>query len=204
MFDELISAIEALRTFALTHKDAMGTVGRGKELEELDAQLWARCQTCKLSMPDFQPPRGEHFHSFGSSKLPYYTSRKGEGSWEMHLRPTHNWGQALNGLRAAAEAHKAMATEGTEGASRPSLSPSRQKAYSQYLHAIQQDTALAGATDRDVYDWLENNLDDGEDLPTFATWGKYVREARSAAGENKNRPRAGRDTGRSIVRPDQI
>jgi hypothetical protein len=86
----------------------------------------------------------------------------------------------------------------------PKLPPSRHRAYAQYLDAIRRNTALTDASDQDVYAWLQDYLDEGEKLPTFATWSKYVREARKATGTNKNHVRAGRDTGKSIVRPDQI
>jgi hypothetical protein len=96
------------------------------------------------------------------------------------------------------------ASEATENASKSELSPSRQKAYSQYLYAVQENAALDGASDQDVYDWLEQKLDEGETLPPFATWSRYLREVRGAHGTNKNQPRSRRDTGGSIVRPDQI
>jgi hypothetical protein len=84
------------------------------------------------------------------------------------------------------------------------VSPSRLKAYQQYTWAIKQNPALDGGTDREVYDWLSEHLDDGEQLPTFATWGRYVRKARTAHGTGKNTSRRGRQTGRSIVHPDEI
>jgi hypothetical protein len=91
--------------------------------------------------------------------------------------------------------------EQPEGAGLP---PSRQKAYSQYLWAVKENAELDGATDQQVYDWLSEHLEDGEQLPPFNTWSRYVREARSHHNTSKHSSRVDRETGRSIVRPDQI
>ena len=59
-------------------------------------------------------------------------------------------------------------------------------------------------TDREVYDWLTEHLDEGEKLPGFETWDRYVRQARSVLGTQKYEPRSGREHGGTIVREDQI
>ena len=41
-------------------------------------------------------------------------------------------------------------------------------------------------------------------LPSFETWGRYLRKARRLLGEQKNTPRAGRLRGRSIVGEEDI
>jgi hypothetical protein len=85
------------------------------------------------------------------------------------------------------------------------LAPSRMKAYGQYLDAmVKNPTELNGATDRVVYDWLKRHLEEDETLPTFATWSRYVRDAREFYETQKNLPRAGRLPGKSVVREDQI
>lgn len=84
------------------------------------------------------------------------------------------------------------------------LSPSRAKAYGQYLHAVGRNPELANATDREVYNAVKEQLDSGETLPTYATWTKYVRDARAHHDANKHRSRAGRPHGKSVVRRDQI
>ena len=77
------------------------------------------------------------------------------------------------------------------------LRPCDNKAFSQYRSAIRDNPELT--TDRAAYDWFVKNLaDDGENLPTFATWGKYLRLARTAAGEQKNKRGVGNET-RSVV-----
>jgi len=68
--------------------------------------------------------------------------------------------------------------------------------------------------DREAYDWLKNvdqlqDLEPGDllydyELPPFDSWARYLRKARNVLGQNKYSPRAGRDTGRSIVRPEQV
>lgn len=104
---------------------------------------------------------------------------------------------------AATGTDRASSTTGqAEGSSVESLPPSRRKALSQYRDALSRCSTLNGAPDREVYEWLQEHWD-GDPLLTFATWSRYLREARNATGTSKNAPRAGRD-GRSIVRPDEI
>jgi hypothetical protein len=103
---------------------------------------------------------------------------------------------------AGAGAGQAEAAQ-AEGASDPRLSPSRLKAYGQFCWAVRANAALDGATDREVFDWLEEHYKE-EPLPPFATWNRYLREARRVYGTSKHTPRAGREAGRSIVRPDEI
>jgi hypothetical protein len=113
--------------------------------------------------------------------------------------------RAVNAPRSDADPARGHAdakpNEGTGTA--PALSPSRHKAYGQYLWAVSRNAALVGATDRQVYDWLRENGKD-ESLATFATWGRYLREARAFHDAQKNTPRIGRKTGRSIARPEEI
>lgn len=88
-------------------------------------------------------------------------------------------------------------------ANKPKLSPSRSTALKQFLSACSQNAALVGATDREVYDWIRENCN-VEDLPSFETWGRYLRDAKAAYGLSKNTSRNGRQRGRSIVRLDEI
>lgn len=95
---------------------------------------------------------------------------------------------------------------GTSGAdsSQCRLKPSHEKAYSQYKAAIAREPRLAEATDQEVYEYVRDNLlDDGERLPKLETWTRHVRAGRTANGERKNQPRAGR-VGRSVVRAHEI
>jgi hypothetical protein len=107
-----------------------------------------------------------------------------------------------NDNREAKQPGEARPNDGS--AAETKLAPSRQKAYSQFCWAIQQNTALTGSTDRSVYDWLTEHLDDGEQLPAFATWCRYLRVIRAASDARRNTPRVGRELGRSIARSDQI
>jgi hypothetical protein len=102
-----------------------------------------------------------------------------------------------------AAASEPETTEPADIASSAKLSPSRQKAYGQFLWAVRENAALDGAIDREVYDWLIENWKE-ERLPPFAAWCRYLRDARAAEGTSKYTPRAGRQSGRSIVRPDDI
>src|SRR5205085_5530606 len=92
-------------------------------------------------------------------------------------------------------------TRSAKVATKRKLPPSRLRAYGQFLHAVKQNAALD--SDREVYDWLKENLDDDETLPIFSTWRRYVTEARKANETNKHTSRAGRP-GRSILTPDKI
>jgi hypothetical protein len=87
---------------------------------------------------------------------------------------------------------------------RPKLTPSREKAIRQYNDAVDKNPAqLNGATDLEVYDWLKEHAE-GEQLPSFATWARYLREARDYYDAHKYTPKAGRSTGKSVVRRDQV
>jgi hypothetical protein len=79
----------------------------------------------------------------------------------------------------------------------PHLKPCVAKAYSQYKKAMEEKPELK--TDREAYDWYEENLEDDEKLPSFTTWTKYLRTARNAFDAQKNKRGLGVET-RSIVR----
>lgn len=63
----------------------------------------------------------------------------------------------------------------------------------------------ASVTDREMYDYLREELDEesGYRLPRYETWERYVREGREYHGTQKNSSPAGR-SGKSLVRNDQI
>jgi len=86
------------------------------------------------------------------------------------------------------------------------LRPSAQKAYGQYSEAKTRNQSLD--TDDEVYDWLSENKDDDNKpykLPRRRdTWKRYIRRARKHYGGQKNSSRAGRETGRSIVKGNEI
>jgi hypothetical protein len=64
------------------------------------------------------------------------------------------------------------------------------------LNLLREDGIAEGAGERgELADYR---------LPAYATWARYLREARRLLGENKYTRRAGRPTGRSIVKGDQI
>jgi hypothetical protein len=93
--------------------------------------------------------------------------------------------------------------ENAEAKGGTDLSPSRKKAFGQFLRATDANTKLVGATDREVYEWIAAHLENCEKLPSFGTWTRYLREARATHGARKNNPRAGR-SGRSTVPIDEI
>lgn len=104
---------------------------------------------------------------------------------------------ALSSAAKAAEAASKVATT--------NLKPSEKKAYGQYKHAVEQNAELDGTRDRDVYDWVQENLiEDGEEIPEFDTWSRQLRSARAHNNDRKNERRSGRPQGRNFVRQDQI
>jgi hypothetical protein len=126
-------------------------------------------------------------------------------AWEV-VPPLEAWAlkrsRALELEQGAEQAGESkVVSEQGEGAA---LAPSRQKAYSQYQWAVRTNAKLQGATDQQVYDWLAAHIEDGEQLPSFSTWGRYLRDARATHGTSKHNRRAGRETDRNIARPDQI
>jgi hypothetical protein len=78
------------------------------------------------------------------------------------------------------------------------LTPSVRRAYEGWL--LVEPELSARATDREAYELLqEKDHRLAENLPAPATWVRYVREGRAAHGQQKNTPRRGRATGRSVV-----
>jgi hypothetical protein len=85
------------------------------------------------------------------------------------------------------------------------LPQSRKRAYQLCLSALEAAPHLKDATDKDIYDWLSEHRDEGDDpLPKFETFSRYLGECRNKLGNQKRKPRAGRPTGRSIVQADEI
>jgi hypothetical protein len=103
-------------------------------------------------------------------------------------------------LRAHAAADEARGHKPKAG------QPAVQRAWASYGEACKRDTQMK--TDKEVYEWLTENGcevygDDRNDptskrLPSYDTWGRYVRKMRAMTAQQKNTPRTGR-TGRSIV-----
>jgi hypothetical protein len=106
---------------------------------------------------------------------------------------------------AGADRHQGGAgqAEGATESAQGQLKPSREKAYGQFQWAMGVNATLE--TDRQVYDWLKERQELSEDLVNFASWSKYLREARAHYENHKHTPRTARKaTGKSVVRPDQI
>jgi len=80
-----------------------------------------------------------------------------------------------------------------------------EKAYQSYQYA---EKKIGGdVTDRRAYNYLkEHGVEGVEDfeLPIFETWQRYVRFGRKRYGTQKKTPRAGRISGRSTIKPNQI
>lgn len=99
---------------------------------------------------------------------------------------------------------EANAPDEQTATAKANLPPSRLRAWSLYMQAVAEEPELQRKTDRETHDWITDNLlDKGESIPPFATWRRYLSEARAAFNQRKHEPRSGR-TGRSIVRRDQI
>lgn len=59
-------------------------------------------------------------------------------------------------------------------------------------------------TDREAYEWLVEYGYEEYEPPVFETWQRYLRRGRSYFGTQKNSPRAGRNTGRSAIKQEEI
>jgi hypothetical protein len=98
-------------------------------------------------------------------------------------------------------------TSETEVCSNPgSETPSKtvEAAYQSYCVAEQE---LGSCTDKEAYDWLEENSPVVEYvLPTFESWAKYVRAGRKHYGTNKNTKKAKREVraGNASKDPDLL
>jgi hypothetical protein len=112
--------------------------------------------------------------------------------------------QAAAGRQQGEETNRYAALEG--------LSARARKAYYSFLYA--EWKAEKRLEDREAHDWLhEYGIDPDEEhsgelvdyvLPAFDTWSRYLRIARNALNEQKYSPRWPRQTGRSIVNPDEV
>ena len=91
--------------------------------------------------------------------------------------------------------------EGAKAPARPEHLPARcERALTQYQKGLQGGSFSGKPTDRQVYDWCLIHLPSIDSMPQFATWQRYLREARRHRGLQKNLPRRGRDPGPSVVR----
>jgi len=91
------------------------------------------------------------------------------------------------------------------GASEETSPPRLVRAWNLYQEAMTEKPELAAKTDRDVYEWIAENLIENGDpgLPEFATFSRYIREGRLRTGQQKHQPRGGR-TGRSVVHRNSV
>jgi hypothetical protein len=125
----------------------------------------------------------------------------GDGNTTLNL----NKGPAPPAAKAGqSEGDGAGPEPATKATGEKKLSPSREKAYRQFEWAVRTNAALDGATDCEVYNWLAEHLDRGESLPQYSTWTRYLSDARAAYDTRKHNRCSDRETGRSIVRPDEI
>jgi hypothetical protein len=97
---QLIEAIDKLLQFVNDHHRPFPyllTQDEVPELERLDAEVYALCTACVLTVPRIAYLYPSNLESFGNTRIPFYPSTVG-----MRLYPDPNWKQALLGLRAAA------------------------------------------------------------------------------------------------------
>jgi len=99
---------------------------------------------------------------------------------------------------------EAMATEETASPA-TKLKPSEEKAYGQYRLATERKAEWDGSTAQAAYDWInENLLDEGESIPSYATWRRQMGAGKKHGDDLMNTPKASRANGKSIVRADEI
>ncbi len=106
----------------------------------------------------------------------------------------------LGGMTGAPNTSQTPPKESTS----PPSSPSRLRAYTQWRYAIDQGPFSEQSTDREIYDWLVDREDiDGDQIASYETWSRYVRQHRSRLGQSKNSRRGNRPLGRSIIRAEE-
>ncbi len=99
----------------------------------------------------------------------------------------------------------ASGTDDSDTDTKRPLRKTAQEAYAQCTDAMNRNPELR--YDKEVYAWLEKNLDEHDDpykLPKLETWLRYVGMARKYYGRQKATPRAGRERGKSIVKESDI
>src|SRR5262249_19239022 len=102
--------------------------------------------------------------------------------------------------------------DGDVGTKCQSIKPAAHKAYLSFEYA--ESKAGKCLKHRDAYDLIKEEgipEDKGKlgelidyELPDYNTWTRYLRQARNVLSEQKNTPRGGRQTRKSIVRCDQV
>ena len=94
---------------------------------------------------------------------------------------------------AAGQGGKASELSKAKGRTTNRLRPCDKKAFSQYQHAIEQESSIV--SDDEAYDWLVEDLRaDGISLTRRDNWKRYVGRARTHYGKQKNGPRIGNET----------
>jgi len=73
-------------------------------------------------------------------------------------------------------------------------------AYQSFVFA---ESEIGKCTDREAYEWLQEEGPEEYELPAFDTWKRYVRIGRKHHGTQKNTSRKGR-TGRSVIKSNEI
>jgi len=92
-------------------------------------------------------------------------------------------------------------TDATDDDSKELALPrAHQVAYQSFVFA---ESKIGRCTDRQAYEWLEEERLEGHELPAFETWQRYVRIGRKHHGTQKNTSRKGRSGG-SVIKSDEI
>jgi hypothetical protein len=118
---------------------------------------------------------------------------------EAHAPPPPAGGEETAGQVEGDATNQDGAEEQGEG----NLKPSREKAYRLFEWAMGQNPSLK--TDREVYDWLSSRSELPDELPSFDSWSKYLRDARDYYDDHKHTPKTTKTAGgKSVVRRDQI
>ncbi len=89
----------------------------------------------------------------------------------------------------------------------PELTPAVRKAGSAWEHVCSARPDLLPDSPKataEQWRWLKENTPEGYEVPSEASWLRYVRDYIRLSGEARSARRAGRPRGRSIVKPDEI
>jgi hypothetical protein len=173
-------------------------------IKKLDDQLEAFVlEAVRWPQGNLQPSRTEHLLQAVTELEDLVGSEASDSASES--QPT----RALGDVEPPANGVRGEGTSETKTETAPEVSiPNRaRKAGEQYRQAAEA-LGVSDPTDRQAYDQMATAMEtsgEREDLASFDTWQRNLREYRRLTGQQKNRPRAGREgSARSLVRADQI
>ncbi len=188
-----------------TNQSAMFAVYPGRLTEETAAEIPAYRRLVQQAQKDYARPLDEETLRYvladigGRVGLPVgelmpMTVDEFGRMWDAAVLPASPTPAPVPPPAPAPIAEPSPATPAAEG----KLHLASQKAWGLYLSATGPGSVLGSdPTDEEVYDWLKGK---GEEVPDkFDTFARYLTRARKHHRQPKTTPKAGRETGGSVV-----